>query len=662
MNVKTKILIGIFSVILLLNNVLIAKQLSLKSPDGEIEINIDVNNSITYSVLYKDKQIILPSPVSMNLEKFGQLGEKAKLLNTRTNKVDRVLYPVLPLKNRTVRDCYNEAILDFEGSYSIAFRAYDDGIAYRFLTNLDGTVKVTSEGVRYNFPKGMKIYLPVDKSKEPFVSHNEAYYYHKDMKDIDGKQCILPVLVEIPDGPKMLIAETDINDFPGLYLCGSEGSALVGRHPARILDYTMDKKRYRYTIVKKRAGYIAETSGERTFPWRVVIIAENDADLLLNELVYKLARPRQIQNTSWIKPGKVAWDWYNANNIYGVDFRAGINTDTYKYYIDFASKYSIEFIIIDDGWYMKDVSGEKSDLSIINPDMNMEELFRYAKSKNVGIILWVGWKALDDRMEESMDQFAKWGAAGIKIDFMMRDDQDMVNYFEKVAKEAAKRHLLVNFHGSYKPDGMRRTYPNVITREGLKGLENNKWDDRVTPDHCLTLPFIRMVVGPMDFTPGAMHNAQKNNFRKVFTRPMSQGTRCMQLAMFVIYESPLQMLADSPSNYLREPEIMDFLSEVPTVWDETKVLEAKISDYIVIARRSGKDWYIAAMTDWTAREFEVNLSFLGKKKYKTDVYQDGINADRYAEDYKRIQLNVTNESILKIKLAPGGGYVARITP
>ncbi|MBN2375622.1 MAG: glycoside hydrolase family 97 protein [Sedimentisphaerales bacterium] len=621
------------------------------SPDGRIKIKIEIDDYVTYSVFYLDRQIILPSPMSMTLEGIGEIGKDAHLETTQTNKVDKMLYPVVSVKNSSLRDYYNEKVLQFEGSYSIVFRAYDDGIAYRFVTNIDGKVKVTSEQVRYNFPKGLKVYFP---EEDKFVSHNECYYDHVDMKEVDGKQCILPVLVEMTDGVKMLITEADIEDYPGLYLYGSAGTSFIGRHPAYVLKYSLDK-RYRRSIIEKRADYLAETSGKRAFSWRAVVIAKDDSDLLLNELVYKLGKPQEIQDTSWIKPGKVAWDWYNANNIYGVDFRAGINTDTYKYYIDFASKYHLEYIIVDDGWYLEE------DLSKINPDMDMDEIFRYAKEKNVGIVLWVGWKSFEDKFDECMQQFQDWGAAGIKVDFMQRDDQGMVNYYYKVAKEAAKRHMLVDFHGSYKPDGMRRTYPNVITREGLRGLENCKWSDLVTPDHCLTLPFIRMVAGPMDFTPGAMNNAQKDNFRKIFTRPMSQGTRCLQLAMYVVYESPLQMLTDNPSNYLREPEIMDFLSKVPTVWDETRVIEAKISDYIVMARRKGDDWYVAAMTDWTSREFEVDLSFLGKKTYQADVYQDGINADRYASDYKRIKMNITRKDGLKIKLAPGGGYVAVIT-
>ena len=371
-------------------------------------------------------------------------------------------------------------------------------------------------------------------------------------------------------------------------------------------------------------------------------------------MVYKLAKPLQLTDTSWIKPGKVAWDWWNANNVYGVDFRAGINTETYKYYIDFAAKYGLEYIILDEGWYVL------GDLMKVVEGMDMEALFRYAKSKNVGIIPWVIWKTLDDQLTEAMDQFEKWGAKGLKVDFMQRDDQWMVNYYDKIAKEGAKRHMLIDFHGSFKPTGLRRAYPNVITREGVRGLENCKWGTAANPEYNVTIPFIRMVAGPMDYTPGAMINAQKRDFQAIFNRPMSLGTRCHQLAMYVVYESPLQMLADSPSNYLKEPECMEFLAKVPTVWDETKVLDAKVADYLLIARKSGSEWYVGAMTDWTGRELTVDFSFLGPGQHSIEIYKDGINADRHGNDYKKETSKVSASDTMKIKLAPGGGWAAII--
>jgi alpha-glucosidase len=406
----------------------------------------------------------------------------------------------------------------------------------------------------------------------------------------------------------------------------------------------------------EKAGYMAKTIGQRTFPWRVMVITENDGDLIASQMIFKLSRPSQLKDVSWIKPGKVAWDWWNANNIYGVDFESGVNTETYKYYIDFAARYGIEYIILDEGWY------ELGDLTRINPDINMDELLAYGRDKNVGIILWVVWKTLWDQMDTAMAMFESWGVKGIKVDFMQRDDQWMVNYYWKIAEEAAERHLLVDFHGSYKPAGLHRAWPNVLTREGVRGLEWSKWSDGASPENALTIPFIRMLAGPLDYTPGAMINATKAQFKPVFDKPMSQGTRCHQLAMYVVFESPLQMLSDAPSNYYKEAECMKFLGPVPTVWDETVVLDAKVGDYVIIARRNGANWFLGAMADWTARDIEIDLSFLSDKDYLAKIYTDGVNAERYAEDFMVGSDRVSKDEKITVHLAPGGGCAAIFRP
>lgn len=633
-----------------------SRQAELESPNGKIRVDVNIDRAISYSVSFNGKPLILPSKLSLDVEKIGVLGLNPQVQSITKTGVSDLLRPVLPTKNNVIKDSYNRLVIDFSGNYSVIFRAYDDGVAYRFVTNFNEPITINQEQVCYNFPDNNFTYFP---QEENYISHNQRIYEYLAIDKVVGKQCILPVMV-VNDGIKLLITEADLEDYPGLYLYGGEdGKSFQGKHPGYVLEYHIKKdhrgRQDRQSVIDKRADYIAKVEGARVYPWRVCIIAQEDAQLLESEMIYKLGSPCRIEDTSWIEPGKVAWDWYNYNNLYGVDFRAGVNTETYKYYIDFASKYGIEYVILDEGWY------KLGDLFDINPDMDMDELFKYAKQKNVGIILWVVWKTLEDQMDEALDKFALWGAKGIKVDFMQRDDQAMVQYYYRVAQEAAKRKLLVNFHGCYKPEGLRRTYPNVLTREAVEGLEANKWSEGVTPDHNLTLPFTRMAAGPMDYTPGAMVNAQKVNFRDVFNRPMSQGTRAHQLAMYVIYESPMQMLADSPSHYLREPQIMEYLSAVPAVWDEMKVLEAKISDYIVMAKRSGEDWYIGAMCDWTAREFDTELSFLGKGKYTAHIYKDGINADRYGSDYKYESKKVTNKDTMKINLAPGGGCAVRFT-
>jgi alpha-glucosidase len=387
----------------------------------------------------------------------------------------------------------------------------------------------------------------------------------------------------------------------------------------------------------------------------VLGIAEHDGDLLTNQLVWLLEDPCRVEDTSWIKPGKVAWDWWNDTNLYGVDFKAGINTQTYKYYIDFASKYGIPYIILDEGWY------KLGNVLDVVPEINIPEIVEYGKQKNVGVILWVIWKTLGDQLIPALDQYEKWGVKGIKVDFMQRSDQPLIQYFYRVTQECAKRHLLVDYHGDQKPAVMTRTWPNLISTEGVRGLEWDKWSAETDPKHDVTLPFTRMFLGPMDFTPGAMLNASMRAFRPVFERPMSLGTRCHQLGMYVVYESPLQMLADSPSNYLREPEMMEFLGPVPSVWDDTKVLDGKIAEYVLVARKSGNDWYVGAMTDWTPRDLEIDFSFLPDGNYSMQSFEDGLNADVNASDYKMRKTTVSKATKMRIHLAAGGGWAARIT-
>jgi alpha-glucosidase len=404
--------------------------------------------------------------------------------------------------------------------------------------------------------------------------------------------------------------------------------------------------------VVRGADYIAVTRGTRTYPWRALGIAERDADLLTSSLPYLLAKPSLIQDTSWIRPGKVAWDWWNALNLRGVDFKAGVNTATYKHYIDFASRHGIEYVVLDEGWYVL------GDVLNVVPEIDVEALTAYGRGKNVGVILWVVWKTLDDQLRPALDRFEKWGVKGIKVDFMQRDDQPTMEFYHRICRAAAERKLLVDFHGAIRPALMTRTWPNLMSTEGVMGLEHDKWSRDVDPEHDVTLPFTRMYLGPMDFTPGAMVNASKGDFMPIFGQPMSQGTRCHQMAMYVVYESPLQMLADSPSNYSREPEAMEFLGPVPTVWDETRVLDGRIGDYVAVARRSGRDWYVGAMTDWTARELALDLSFLSEGRFQLDAFEDGVNADRNGSDYRRTRTAVDRTGRLTVRLAEGGGWIS----
>ncbi len=625
---------------------------TLRSPDRRIEVRIQAGERVTYSILLNGKPLLRDSTLSMVINQ-QKLGVNTKVKAAKERSINQEIEPQVRQKFARIRENYNELRLEMEGDYAVVFRAYNEGVAYRIETSLPQTeVKVYDEEVSLRFAGDYHVYYPKEDS---FFSHNEREFIYLPLKDIPATAIAsLPAVVDA-DGTKLAICESDVDDYPGLWLRGDSANSLTAVFP----HYPLKEQRSNDRDVKitETADYLAVTSGTRTFPWRLVGIAEKDGDLITNQLVFLLAKPSQIPDASWIKPGKVAWDWYNANNIYGVDFKSGINTQTYKYYIDFASKYGVEYIILDEGWY------KLGNLLAVAPEMNIEELVAYGKQKNVGIILWMVWKTLDDQFEAAFNQFEKWGVKGLKIDFMQRDDQPVMNFYNKVCREAARRKMLVDYHGGIRPATMTRTWPNLISTEGVRGLEQTKWSKYANPKHNVTLPFTRMFMGPMDYTPGAMVNSgRERNFAAVFERPMSLGTRCHQLAMYVVFESPLQMLADSPSHYLREPEVMEFLGPVPTVWDETRVLDAKMGDYVIVARRRGREWYVGAMTNWTARDFEIDFSFLPEGRFQMVSYEDGVNADRYGSDYKKDKREIGKSTKLKIRLEEGGGWAARITP
>ncbi len=628
------------------------KTYKVTSPDGKIVVTVNAGTDIKLSASYQGREVITSLKAGLVQSTGKTFGENETVRKAVYGKIEQVLEPVVPQKHSKIDDRCNTLLITFRSGFAVNFRVYDDGIAYRFETALKGDVIIKNEVSEIMFPSGSRSWYPLEES---FMSHNERQYIYSSVDTLKEKHLAsLPALFTVDD-INVLLTEADIQDYPGMWLKGNGAGGLKGVFPQ--YPETERLKGDRNLFITKTKDYIAQTKGTRTYPWRAFVIAGNDAKLVESELVYKLGAPNTTGNTDWIKPGQVAWDWWNANNIYGVDFRSGINTATYKYYIDFAAKNGIEYIIIDDGWYPLGLTVLKS-----IPELDIPELCRYAQSKNVGVILWVVWNLFWDEMDDAVALYEKWGVKGVKVDFMQRDDQKVVNFYHEAARKTFEHHLLIDFHGSYKPDGLIRTWPNAITREGVMGMENNKWSRNITPDHELTLPFTRMVAGPMDFTPGAMINMEKANFTPVFTRPSSQGTRVHQMALYVLYESPLQMLSDSPSNYMKEQECTDFLVNIPVVWDDLKVLEAKIADYLLLARRSGNDWFVGALTDWNAREMVLDLSFLPAGEFVIEIFQDGINADKHAQDYKHLKKNVKQGEKLKINLAPGGGWVARISP
>ncbi|MDG1732980.1 MAG: glycoside hydrolase family 97 protein [Thalassotalea sp.] len=639
-----------------------AKTYLVKSPDGQLELSIDSNKdkTLNYSLNVAGKAVLAQSSAALNIK--GLDSNNISVVDVKHSTVNNILTPHVKQKSAEVIEHYNEIVLQLSNQQSISFRVFDQGMAYRFSTSLTGNVEVISEQAAFNFSKNHSVLFP---EEEGFISHNENLYTPTTLNDIKPEQLgSLPLLVNV-DGIKVVITETGLRDYPGMWVKGSGDTSFNAVFPTDVLkakdsEILKPKGPDRNQVILERATYLSKTQiskqqAGRHFPWRIFAIGQTDGDLLTNQLSYLLADELKI-DPSWIKPGQSAWDWWNASNLHGVDFKAGFNTQTYKHYIDFAARYGLEYLVVDEGWsYLDDVLHVKEELDI-------KEVIRYGKSKNVDIILWVVWKTLNKNLEGALKEFADWGAAGIKVDFMQRDDQSMVKYYWRVAEVAAKNQLLVDFHGSYKPAGLRRAYPNAITREGVRGAEHNKWGDYITSEYNLTIPFIRQLAGPIDYTPGAMVNSQPNSFRIVFHRPMSQTTRAHQVAMFVVFESPLQMLADSPSNYLREHETTSFISNIPTVWDETLVLSAKISDHIILARRSGDEWFIGAMGNKKNRQFTLDLSFLdSNSQYGLESFADGINANKYAQDYKIQTKTINPNNKLTIKLAKNGGWVARLS-
>jgi alpha-glucosidase len=624
---------------------------TLSSPDGRIAVTIRIADRIVYDAAIDDSPVLRNCTLSLRIDQTT-LGLAPVVRTATPRSVDGMIAPAVRQKAAAIRERYNELRLEMEGGYAVTFRAYDEGVAYRWETSLPAeSVMVFDEEVTLRFADNFPVYYPEEQS---FFSHNERHFLPRALGDLAPRNIAsIPAVVDAGN-VKVAICDSDIVDYPGLWLRGTNGSGLAGLFPPCPLKEEL--KGDRDLVIVEAADHIAKTKGTRTYPWRLLGVAHRDGDLITNPLVYLLQRPTELTDMSWIKPGKVAWDWWNANNIAGVDFKGGVNTATYKYFIDFAARHGLDYVILDEGWY------KLGNVLEVVPEIDIEELAAYAKQKNVGLILWVIWKTLDDQLEPALDQYARWGVKGIKVDFMQRDDQPVIAYYERVCRAAAKRHMLVDFHGAIRSALMTRTWPNLISNEGVRGNEWNKWSNHITPEHTVTLPFTRMFVGPMDFTPGAMQNATRTGFRHVFDRPMSQGTRCHQLAMYVVYESPLQMLSDSPTSYLREPEAMEFLSAVPTVWDETRVLDARIADYVLIARRSGTEWFVGAMTDWSPRELTVDLSFLPAGKFRLDAYADGANADRRADDFTKTTSPVTSDTKLTIRLSEGGGWAARLQP
>ena len=637
----------------------------LTSPDGRLTTTVALGDALTYDIEYDGQTLMQPSAIGLKLSDGRVWGSSARIAKAVRTSSDAVLSSPF-YRSSTVRDHYNGLTLKMRDNWSVEFRVYDDGVAYRFATTAKDPFEIASEQADYRFPTDCAVTVPYVRDNAGSIDaqwHNsfENVYTETTLSKLDsGRLIFLPAVVHANDGMNKCFTETNLVDYPGMYRYnGDGGTSLEGRFAPYPLRCEPGGYNNIEVLVKEQADYIARIEGPRTLPWRIAVVG-TDAGLAASDLSWLLAEPSKIDDTSWIRPGKVAWDWWNAWNISGVDFRAGINTETYEYYIDFAASQGIEYVIMDDGWAAR--HGE--DLFEINTDIDLRRIIDYAASKNVGIILWAGYWAFDRDMERVCKHYAEMGVKGFKVDFMDRDDQLMTAFNYRAAETAARYGLVLDLHGTHKPAGLNRTWPNVLNFEGVHGLEQMKWSaatiDQMKYD--ATIPFIRQVAGPMDYTQGAMRNASRDNYRPVNSEPMSQGTRCHQLALYAVLDSPLNMLCDSPTNYLREAECTEFIAAIPTVWDETRILGGRMGEYIVTARRSGDTWYVGAITDWTPRDVEVDLAPLGiGGTVEATIFRDGANADRKASDYKRETIRIDTAEPLKIHLAPGGGFALKIT-
>ncbi len=630
------------------------KVYEVQSPNLAIKASLQFGDRIYYTVHFNDILVLKPSPISMTLKNGTQLGKGVEPITSKNITVNQVIKTVWG-KRKEILDNYNELTLDFK-DYELIIRCYNDAVAYRWVTKYKQPIIINNEEANFNFATNNSIWFPIENG---FENSFEEHYIPMKISGIKkDNQSYIPVVLKNTK-LSMAILESDVSEYPGMHLKYADEIGALNlagcwaKYPA---SWTAGGMRNFNLKVESRTDYIASTVGTRVFPWRVLLISGNDKALADNNIVYKLARPLAIQNTEWIKTGKSVWDWWADFQLTGVDFKTGVNNQTYKYYIDFAAKHQIPYVIMDEGW------SNTQDLFIANPDIHLEELIAYGKAKNVKLILWCVWHTLDKQMELFMAHCEKIGIAGLKIDFFDRDDQIVTTLYEKMAKTAADHKLLLDFHGCSKPTGLERMYPNIVNYEAVLGNEFNKWSDRVTPAHTMNLPFTRMLAGPMDFTPGGMRNTNAlSTFPKLNSLPFVQGTRVRQLAMYILYDAGLQMLCDQPGEYEREPQIMTFLEKVQVNWDETKVIEALMGEYLVLAKKTANDWFLGAMTNDNPREFEIKTDFLeAGKSYEIHILSDGVNAESIATDYKYEKKYITAGETIKIAMVRSGGFAARI--
>lgn len=630
------------------------KVITLKSPDTKIAVAIQMTNgAVDYSVSYGGQALMSHSKASMNVNGITLKDDFTSVKRSKSDcKINSKFY-----RQASFCECFNEVKLSIGNEKGIIFRAYDDGVAYRFYTSVKGTVNIDNETADFTFAHDGNSWLAYSTNpKNEFAMAFQNIYSTKKLSEQQSSLAFLPVTVDC-GAAKITLTESDLEAYPGMFVrpMGKTLSGVFAKYPSKMDYYQWRRQKY----VTATENYIARVNGTREYPWRVLAITTNDIQLPTNNLVYSLASPSRISDTSWIRPGKVAWDWWNDWGLKGVPFKAGINTATYKYYIDFAAHNGLQYVILDEGWY----DSKSGDIMNHIPEVDLPELIKYAQERGVGIVLWAVFNVLDEHLNEACKKYSEMGVKGFKVDFLDRDDQTAVEMAYRIAEVCAKHKLILDYHGFYKPTGLNRTYPNVLNIESVFGMEEMKWnnDKKDMPLYDVTFPYIRMMAGHVDYTPGAMHNASKADYQPIYYNPMSMGTRCHQLAAYVVHDSPFTMLCDAPSNYENEQECVDFMASVPDVPDETKVLQGEIGKYIITAKRNGINWFVGGMTNWDQRDVVIDLSILEPGlKYNALIFTDGINANKNAEDYAVRTEPVTRDSKISIHMASGGGFAMSI--
>jgi len=634
------------------------QSLVLYSPDKTIRVTITIASSQpSYSIYVDNKEILKASYIDMQLSNGFKLSTY-KSYKIKTKSVNETIIAQIPVSRKNIPNNYNELTITFKNNFALIFRACNDGVAYRIAASFKDSITVVNETAQFNFSNGAHAYAPIIQKRtgqDVFHTSFEERYPYKSLDSFSNEDYMYsPVLVNTADNIKVAITESDLDDYPGMFLQGTAGNGFKGTFAPYPLEEKVAEGDYPQKIVTKRADYIAKTNGTRSFPWRVMLIAREDKELPTNDLVYRLAAPTRIADASWIHPGKCTDEWIIDINLFNVPFKTGINTATYKYYIDFAKRFGFDRIMMDAGW------SNTKDLFDINPNLNMDTLGAYAKQQGIKLSMWTLAMTLNQQLDSALKQFQQWCVDFIMTDFIDRDDQPAVNFHTRIAQACANAKIMIMFHGSYPPKGFNRTWPNCITKEAVLGSEYNAWSDKPTSSHNCIIPFTRMLAGPLDYEPGLLDNATPQQFKPIWGKVMSQTTRCQQLAMFVVYDNPLQIFSGNPSQGLMEPAFMQLLGSIPTAWDTTIITDAKIGNYIITARRHGSDWFIAGITDTTARNINLDLSFLAAGNYAATICKDGINANRNAMDYIIEEKSLTANDKLQIHMAPAGGFWVRL--